>query len=981
MKRKSKCLKDFYIRIPFHSYDFYKDNLKSIEKLNSKKFLDKLRKEKGELICSASNDLYDSLKNGKQDEEKKFLSSLKYLIRSSTRATPYGLLSGVAKGEFSDKEYLNINDFKKKASADLEWLINVAKKMEKRVGKQLRVCFNNSLICHEDRVYNTWASCYTDEDKSKIDIKNTNAIRRVMRFCPYGVYKTIDEIYKYLMKEYQAESTSMFSNFISELINSEILISDLRISMVNNDPMNFLLKKLSFYGLTEEYCQLNSIYIKLDYYNNIKMNSNKAVNVYFELIHDMKKLYKCKNIIKHDMYLERMMKYSNKEKKNIEEFYNFLNNFDDTKYMYSNYYNLFINKYGYTCVKYLDVIDPIYGIGYPKKDILEKSSANYKKIFNLLFKNREKAIDLSVLESELKTNNLDAGNAELSFYIQKEKDSFKYVSSPLLGSNMDGKSFGRFSYLFKNEKFLSHDENNEKIEVSFLPSQERIANVLLCKSKAENILELSSYSEYKSKHISLEDIYVFPHREKLLFYDIKRNKVIDFISTNMTNMQFFPDVLSTLIYLTEAKYKNHFILFQYINEFYSHSLYRPKISYKNFIISPERWTLGKELFDNITDYKQFLSEFKKIKTENKISNDVYVGNGDNYLLLNLKDNIHQEIMYEMVKKNNIVNFIKYEIKANNHIISKNTEKYLGEFVFQMESESQNTYRMDLPKYDVKCALKNTLILFEECIYMKIFSRKSDQDYLLLTYIKPFIEILNKSHLVNNCFYIRYKDEADHIRLRLLYNKENNSALLTEILNFQNKIYSSGIVFSISFYPYEREYLRYGGEKNIRYFEKYFTAESYDILQYLNKKNNLSKEILFVSSCILTLERLSIPIDKSLKMFRYFLLNKSDKSDLQKFRKHNKELIDIIFKRKDCKSDIYEMINTQKIEYNLKERIKNNSFEEFDLDNIILSLFHMRFNRLIGINRQYENKLMAYIENILYTENKRRFYENKMQSLS
>ena len=175
MKRKSKCLKDFYIRIPFHSYDFYKDNLKSIEKLNSKKFLDKLRKEKGELICSASNDLYDSLKNGKQDEEKKFLSSLKYLIRSSTRATPYGLLSGVAKGEFSDKEYLNINDFKKKASADLEWLINVAKKMEKRVGKQLRVCFNNSLICHEDVLFDCkilLLKCKRKEGENMLDMKD-----------------------------------------------------------------------------------------------------------------------------------------------------------------------------------------------------------------------------------------------------------------------------------------------------------------------------------------------------------------------------------------------------------------------------------------------------------------------------------------------------------------------------------------------------------------------------------------------------------------------------------------------------------------------------------------------------------------------------------------------------------------------------------------------------------------------------------------
>lgn len=38
----------------------------------------------------------------------------------------------------------------------------------------------------------------------------------------------------------------------------------------------------------------------------------------------------------------------------------------------------------------------------------------------------------------------------------------------------------------------------------------------------------------------------------------------------------------------------------------------------------------------------------------------------------------------------------------------------------------------------------------------------------------------------------------------------------------------------------------------------------------------------------------------------------------------------------------------------------------ELPKILISIFHMHFNRLIGIDRQTENKLNGCTENILYT---------------
>lgn len=978
MKNENTCLNNFYVRFPFHSYNFYNDILSNVSDMEQEDFIKRIKNEKGELICSASKSLYDSLDDQNQDKDKKFISLLKYLIRSSTRTTPYGLLSGVVRGSFNDFEDFHIGDFKKKVNIDLEWLLKFSKTCEKKAGNKLRLCFNNSIICHEDRIYKIWASCYA-EKKGEIDIKNTNAIKRLIKFCPYGVYKSKSEIYEHLMCEYKTNVNSVFIKFINELIESEILISDFRIPTVNIAQTDYLLSKLNFYGLKEEYKNLESICIRLNRYNDIEINSIDSTKLYAELMKEMEKICVCNNYIKYDMYLSEIVKHPNCEKKDIVNFYNFLNKFDNGKYIYSNYYNLFLDKYGYSCVKYLDMIDPIHGIGYPEKDPSEKNSVNYKKVFNLLFKNKKRTVDLSVLEDKLQFGDLELGDAELSFYVQKDGNNYKYLCSPLVGSNMIGKSYGRFSYLFKEGKFMNYEGNIEKVELSFIPDQERIANVLSCESNSNMILELSMFSESEKKYINLQDLYVFPREGKLHFYNSKDNLVMDFISTNMTNPQLFPKVLRTLVFLTEAKYSNPFILFQYINEFYSHIMYRPEICYKNFIISSERWTLGSELFGQVDNYNEFIKEFDILKKDNQINNKVYVGNGDNYLLLNIENDIHKRIMYEMIRKDNIVNLINYKMIDNNYVLYNENSKYLGEFVFQIKSNKKNkNNQMNLPKYDINSALKNTLISFEECIYMKIFSKKSDQDYLLLSYINPFINKVREKNLINNCFYIRYKEDNDHLRLRLLYDKKKNSLLLSEILEFQNKIYSSGIVSSISFYPYEREYLRYGGEKNIKYFEEYFNAETCDILQFLNMKGSLSKEAFFVCSCISTLNNLNISLERSLKILKIFHLNQSDKKDLQKFKKENKELIDELFGRCPNKIINSKLINIQINEEKFKEKINKGDFENFNLENILLSLFHMRFNRLIGINRQYENKLMSYIENILYTEERRNFYENKKQ---
>ena len=70
-------------------------------------------------------------------------------------------------------------------------------------------------------------------------------------------------------------------------------------------------------------------------------------------------------------------------------------------------------------------------------------------------------------------------------------------------------------------------------------------------------------------------------------------------------------------------------------------------------------------------------------------------------------------------------------------------------------------------------------------------------------------------------------------------------------------------------------------------------------------------------------------------------------------------------------DYEEYSKISKLLKDIKEKV--NDDERFE--GILISIFHMHFNRLLSINRDLENRLNALVENTLYSVNS---IKNKME---
>ena len=123
-----------------------------------------------------------------------------------------------------------------------------------------------------------------------------------------------------------------------------------------------------------------------------------------------------------------------------------------------------------SAVKYLDLIDEETGLGFPHSD--DKNSLKYND--NII-------CEILLAMSENKTNNLKLENymvnnitykedvsqtgGELALYLYNEKNTLKYMISPLMGSNTEYKISGRFEYLFSNEEKHKMDSLVKEVEV------------------------------------------------------------------------------------------------------------------------------------------------------------------------------------------------------------------------------------------------------------------------------------------------------------------------------------------------------------------------------------------------------------------------------------------------------------------------------------------------------------------------------------
>lgn len=350
-----------------------KDQIKKYKKEENPDWLWKIYEREPlfrEAIAIASLNLHQSIQKSNTQEKKETLFSLlKYLLRMSSRTTPFGLFSAVGWGRFAGENNLKINiaHLKKKVRPDMEWLETFTHKAKQEITiiRKTKVMVNPSIIKQGSRLV-MWVLNRSTLKKEQVSIKLTSLTRDILQICQspllYG------ELEQQICKIYEQEDCNSVKSYLWNLFQQSVLVSDLEINCKQNFNFSSWVQDISKNNDELAFANWDEIANLLVNYENQKPGEGLAALE--KILTTMKLEAKTTNLLQVDSYLDPCpLTLSNSIKEQLEELaevlvkisYILLHKQDSHL---DRYYRRFIEKYGtYRLVTVEELINKNTGLG------------------------------------------------------------------------------------------------------------------------------------------------------------------------------------------------------------------------------------------------------------------------------------------------------------------------------------------------------------------------------------------------------------------------------------------------------------------------------------------------------------------------------------------------------------------------------------------------------------------------------------------
>ena len=903
----------FMIRTPLISVNSYTSMFDDPTQLNTRlkeAFNNPLLREalavSSEDLLKALDKLNDNDLSVRTKATEQIRSSLiRYFIRLSTRPTPFGLFSGISMGQFSDVSNITISEpcqNTKRARPDMEWVYGLIKKIEanKSIRSHLNVKFNDFTYTSGNRIEKP-NKTFLQASKSNDNVQESTSIRYT------GQVKMIEEncknysIFSNVLEEIASKNPSVpiirIETFLSQLLENEYLISELRPSLMNTDMLDCLIGVLSkIAGVSEVdfyLGKLNEIRTKIAEYN--ATNIGDGLDVYNDVIQLQKDLFQCKNYLQVDMKTNTVNNTLDSElKKELERFASAMYKLAPTDRMsdeQADYVNQFLEKYGYSAeVPILELLDVDKGLGAPahfqvntinrpipqrQKPIKEQrlTALMDKKLLTTL---REGKNVIEITDEDIEyickgeqQVNLDHSmdylqSFELYLIAHPGADNY-FTLAPMPMSDGFGKTFGRFSDMFTEEEslllnsgFTTQKELLQEYvvaEIAELPSRGRISNVSINNSDYDYQIALTT-SPCEGKHLlSVRDLYIGIEREGNRFYVKSKslNKKVIVTMTCMMNPSFGSNVFRFLREISTMRRKN--VTYAISNVMNSKFEYSPRITYGKIVIKPETWAISNGILGIVKSKDKDAFEKKLVLYCEKwaIPQHVFLNEGDNRLLIDLSNPVHRNEIFNVLKKNtSIVTLTELGCNLSDYASTGADGKYITEIVLpffaSVDSPKESKKSPQGAAAEVLKTLSNVsanrmsikreqLLLLpgnEKWIYFKLYGgSKRLNELISLAY--ETLEKYIADGLAQKYFFIRYSDPEPHLRLRVQPTEKGQHSLYFIITHWLGTLYTDGLISKVVSDSYIRETERYGGHGLIEYAENYFYSNSKFVMNILTKQ--------------------------------------------------------------------------------------------------------------------------------------------------
>ncbi|KAA1242895.1 lantibiotic dehydratase family protein [Aquimarina sp. RZ0] len=683
-----------------------------------------------EAIFLGSPDLYteiDKVITAKHNlpSDRLLDSLLKYLSRISSRCTPFGLFAGCSVGRFGNDTHIEIvssDNHKRQTRLDMNFVVAWAQNLAKlpEIKQQLLWYPNNSLykIGDQFRYVEYSYNKFNHREHSLEAITYTEYLETIVEKAKSGA--TINMLTKLLVDD--EITIDEATGFIEELIDNQVLVSQLEPTVTGNDFLVQIQKVLSGLKETEGVVafitQLSALLGDLDaqignptekYYKISKGIENNHIS--FEL----------KYLFQTDLYPKHINNELNKKwAYKIKKLLPVLNKMTapqkDTNL--DRFIAAYTKRYETREMKLTTVLDTEIGIGYlqhqdasdstPFLDglhipvsVQKEQQITWNPFYNLLqqkLKKTEYTIeieDTDLEEFEENWNDLPDTISTMAEMLQLDGEERMVLGS--IGGSSATNLLGRFTTgspeLFSLVKEITDTEQQMNpdailVEIIHLP-ESRTGNVIRRETLREyEIPYLGKSSVAAENQIPIDDLMISIKGGKVRLRSKKHNKNVLPRLSNAHN--YSANALPIYHFLCDVQKQKlrSGIGFNW-GVMLEKRAFLPRVVYKDFILSKARWMIKKEdITGFLNNNKETLIEaITSWRIQLQIPKLVQLVDGDNTLLIDLENYNMIRMWLDTVKKRK--DFILEEFLFTEEcIVKRGNEGFTNQFVISLYNEEK-----------------------------------------------------------------------------------------------------------------------------------------------------------------------------------------------------------------------------------------------------------------------------------------------------
>jgi len=763
-----------------------------------------------ESILVSSPDLYQKLiefNSGiiidESDKKKVYQSLYRFFLRMSARCTPFGLFSGIAIGSFGDKSDIRVSKIskhKKYTRLDNYFLNLWSSKFlnQEKLNKEILWFANNTFYDLGDKLrYIEFSVNKGVRSHNLTDVIYSEYVVLVLEKSKAGI--KIDELIEFLCNyEFSVEEAK---EFIYELIDSKILISDLEPRLTGIDFQEYLENLFLKFDLN------GSIFLKKSRMLINKIDSSGPG----ESIDEYKKLFELcfeskvgdidsRMLVQTDLNLAVNVCELDKDILNIlKDSLIFLGktSLPAKNENLENFKSEFYKRFETQEVSLMKVMDPDFGLGYP---IRNHSQADNSPLV--------KGININVFSK------MPRSLYSLCNIIKDSENKLIVVHDYTYGpssANLLGRFCNSNSSLFELvKKNIELEEGQDDVifaEIVHM-SQARQANVLkrpILRNYEIPILTINGINQ--SKVVDLNDIYVSIVEGDICLTSKRLGKrIIPRLST-AHNYSF--NSLPHYHFLCDLQTQENKFRLDWDWGLLQEQTFLPRVTYKSTILSLARWNIrSSDILNtgsNENTFEDYYNIIKQLKAEFEIPDLVLLTVGDNYIPIDFSNRTAIDLFINELKKSEMVSLKECIFNLNNLIVKGSSGSFTNELVIPWI----NKYNKGYKKNDIVNQEKERdYYIGSEWLYFKIYCGVKTADNILLSVIYPLINEFESSGKLQKWFFIRYADPDFHIRFRIRGNPNELISLITKLHNSVSYFAKIGAIWKIQCETYKRELERY-----------------------------------------------------------------------------------------------------------------------------------------------------------------------------